>query len=180
MKSIRRRIRKLRTAPAPDPWRPLPAVAVGGLAAVGFTCDSDFLLALSSGGGRSLYDACSGERVARDHDADLAEWLSADKVTATGIGVAEGDRIHVAGLWGGGLSEMTSDGWSCAVVAPDWPVEQVVLQPPGADVIIEQFASSCIQVADSAATELRASGFSSDGQTFVVATSAEVTLWTRK
>lgn len=178
-KSIRRRLRKLKTSPAPDLWRHLATVAVGGLAAVGFTSDSNFLLALSTGGGRSLHDSRTGERVARDDDPELKAWMSTDNVTAAGIGPAEGQQIHVAGLWGGGLSAMTSDRWSCTVVAPDWPIEQVVLQPPGADVIIERSASGCVQVADLAATELRAAGFSSNGKTFVVATSADITLWTR-
>jgi hypothetical protein len=74
---------------------------------------------------------------------------------------------------------MTEDGWSCAVIAPDWPAQRVVLQPPGANLIVEKFAYGCVQIADSEAVELRTAGFSSDGRTLIVATSAGVSLWTR-
>jgi hypothetical protein len=179
VRSLRNRVRKLTTVPAPDPWRSLPVIAVGGLAAVGFTDDSKSLLVLSSAGGRSLYDTGTGERIARDRDANLNNWLSEDNTMAAGIGVVADDTVHVAGLWGGGLSTLTSDGWSCTVVAPDWPIERVVLQPPGADVITERFASGCVQIADSAVSDLRVAGFSPDGRTLVVATAADITLWTR-
>lgn len=179
VEAIANRIRELSTEPPPDPWIPLQVFAVGGLAAVGFSADSSALLALSTGGGRSLYDVRSGEQIARDRNQDVNEWLSSDGVVARGIGPVQDEEIRVAGLWGGGLSAMTSDGWSCRVVAPDWPTERVVLQPPGADVIIEQFASGCVQIADSAVVEVRAAGFSPDGRTLVVATSADLRLWIR-
>ena len=177
--AIRNRIRKLSTAAAPEPWVALPIQAVGGLAAVGFASGSNVLLVLSSGGGRSLYDVGTGERIARDRNGVVSEWLSADGVTARGIGPVEDEDVRVAGLWGGGLAAATADGWSCNVVAPDWPTERVVLQPPGADVLFKEFAAGCVQIADSAVVELRAAGFSADGKALVVATSADVSLWVR-
>lgn len=180
LEPMRQRLRELRTQFAPSPWHPLPPFAVGGLVAVGFTSDSTAVLVASSYGGRSLYDCRSAAQVARDRDDNELAWTSPGGISIQGIGPVANQVIPVAGLSGGGLSTGTRDGWSCKVVAPDWPIERVVLEPPGCDVAIEKFAEGCVQVADSLAVEIRAAGFSRDGRTFVVATSADISLWTRE
>jgi hypothetical protein len=179
IEQMRSRVRRLTTTVAPSPWQQLPTITIGGLASVGFSADSSCLLAVSLGGGRSLYATKTGERLARDRDTDLSSWVSADGTQASGIGIVGGVQIPVAGIWGGGLSKVAEDGWSCFVVAPDWPDEQVLLGRPGGDLWSENLGSHLFQVADSEIFEVRSAGFSPDGRSFVVATSGGIDLWAR-
>lgn len=171
------RLRSLKTAEAPPPWKLLRTASVGGLVAVGFGDDSSLLLVISWSG-RSLFDSATGDRIARDRDDDVAEWTSADYLTAEGIGPLEAVPVVVAGLWGGGLQRVTADGWSVNVVAPDWPDERVILQPPGGEVLSEAHSNGCVQLGQPI-NEVRAYGFSRDGATLVLATTSDLWMWRR-
>ncbi len=172
-----RRLRSLETAEPPPLWQHLTTAAVGGLVAVGFEDDSSALLVVSWSG-RSLFDVSTGERLARDRDDDVAKWTSADYVAAQGIGPLEGVPVVVAGLWGGGLQRVTADDWSVSVVAPDWPDERVILQPPGCGILSEGHSDGCVQIAQPS-NEVRACGFSRDGTTLVLATTSDLSIWSR-
>ena len=136
------------------------------------------LVLTGSWAGRGLFDTQTGGLVAWDTDEEVHRWMTHGHEYCEGIGPIEGSRIRVAGLWGGGLNRMTEDGWSVAVVAVDWPEERVILQPPGADVMIEHLASGCITIS-AAATELRCVGFAPSGRALVVVTASDVTIFGR-
>ncbi|GLY50800.1 hypothetical protein [Lentzea sp. NBRC 102530] len=165
---------------APAPWRPADnhEIAVGGLLGVGFGVDPvsgrDLLLLVVSSQGLGLLDAVTGERLARDRDDDLG-WPD-DDLTCPGIGVLEGVRVPVAGLAGGGL-HTGADGWSVDVVSPDWPHDRVLLSTWSP--FRGEHGEGWWHVFHSRHSELRAAGFSPSGRTLVVATSSDVTLWTR-
>ncbi len=177
---LRRRLRAMATAPPPPPWQLTADAAVGGLVCVGIAEQSvttELVMAVSWSG-RGVFDASSGELIARDRDELTGDWFDELALEAPGIGPLDGRRVPVAGLWGGGLLRSTRDGWSVAVHAPDWPLEMVVLQPPGSDIMNERRASGCV-VIDRPSADLRAVGFSASGRMLVQATSADLRLWVR-
>ncbi|MEU0480128.1 hypothetical protein ABZ260_13220, partial [Streptosporangium sp. NPDC006013] len=79
-----------------------------------------------SSNGRGLFDCSTGARIARDPDPD-AGWPDTDELVHEGIGPLSGITVPVAGLWGGGLHTTAPGSWAVDVVAPDWPVESVML-----------------------------------------------------
>jgi len=153
----------------PEPWRNLATVAVGGLTEVGLTDDERWVLVVSSGG-RGLFDAHTGLRVARDAATPTLEspWLDEKTRTAQGIGPADGMAVHVVGLWGGALPERTADGWW--VIAPEGGRDDTIwLMSSGG----ERWAL------DRPLTEVRAVGFAPSGELLVVATASDLALFTR-
>lgn len=173
---LRSRLRRIPLGQPPVPWRRLASHAVGGLTEVGFAGRSDLLLAVSSQG-RGLFDCLSGDRRARDPSPPDDGWYDEVRLTALGIGPLSDQLIRLSGLHGGGLSACTDDGWSVTRIAPDWPVESIVLNPPGASVLYEGHTEGCIKIAED--SELRAYGFSETGLSLVVATSNHFELWSR-
>jgi hypothetical protein len=71
----------------------------------------------------------TGSVVARDVKGDLLD-DNPYPIYTHEIGRLEGQRIPLAGLWGGGLRTTSPDGWVAHRVAPSWPVECAVLCPP--------------------------------------------------
>lgn len=174
------RIRSLPVESPPQPWVEVSSIAVGGLLAVGVHQDEvgrEFVVVLS-GSGRGVFDAVTGEKVARDPSAMDGDWLEESQLRMQGIGPAQGEWLTIAGIWGGGLPASTSDGWMVRTVAPDWPDEIVVLEPPGRSIYSENLADGCV-VFDKPITEVRAVGFTWSGQVLVEATSSDLQLWRR-
>ncbi|AWZ05092.1 MULTISPECIES: hypothetical protein [unclassified Streptomyces] len=171
--------------PAPEPWRPVPdhRNPVGGLTGIGFAVhpDSghDLVMAVSSAG-HGLFDAVTGERIARDRDPDpdTSTPDASPDLTCPGLGPIEGTRVHIAGLFGGGLHSGTPDGWLVDVVSPEWPHDRVILSTDGPP-HEGPAGGTWWHVFHSQYSELRAVGFSPSGLTLAVATSSDLTLWTR-
>lgn len=170
---------------APEPWRPVldRRTPIGGLLGIGFAVDPDSghdLVMVVSNDGHGLFDAVTGEKIARDRDPDpdTSTPDTAPDLTCPGFGPIGGTRVHIAGLFGGGLHRTTPDGWTLDVLQPDWPRDRVILSadggahegPPG---------GTWWHVFHSRYSELRAAGFSPSGLTLAVATSSDLTLWTR-
>ena len=167
---------RLLTAPVtdpPPPWQPHPVRPVGGLRAVGFGVAPESghdLMLVTSINGRGVFDTVTGELLARDDDPDPDLCFPhGSPLTCPGIGPLDGLDVHVAGLTGGGLHLVAST-WTVGVTAPDWPDHRIVLSQgggpwsPGRPWCHVHHATS----------ELRAAGFSSTGNTLVVATASEV------
>jgi hypothetical protein len=171
--------------PAPAPWQPVldNRTPIGGLMGIGFAAhpaDGRDLVMVISHDGHGLFDAVTGEKIARDRDPD-PETSTPDTspdLTCPGLGALTGTQVHIAGLFGGGLHTTTPDGWTLDVVAPEWPNHRVLLSadggtnngPPG----IRWW-----HVFHSDYSTLRAAGFSPSGLTLAVATSSDLNLWTR-
>jgi hypothetical protein len=156
-------------------WNLIASVAVGGLRSVGFDRHADLLLVVSSQG-RGVIDCLSGEKLARD---DEEYYEGEEHLEAEGIGLLQGKIIQMAGLFGGGLPLTTEDGWSIEIVCLNWPIEEVLISQPSsslygsinnnADHFEKVFSDSCI----------RAVGFSHSGQSLVIATTSDVTIYGR-
>ena len=154
---------------APKPWRRHPVYAVGGLFQVGYAARSDLLLVLSSQG-RGVFDCISGEKIARDY-AEAHDFFDPIRLTAAGFGPLAGQTVRMAGLFGGGLPFTTVDGWELEVQARIWPTHSVFLSVP------RTREPMCI--GEDGACEMRACGFSETGQSFIIATSCDLTIHTR-
>lgn len=164
---------------APEPWGDRVVVAVGGLLGVGFASDPDNgrdLLLVGSGSGLGLLDA-KGVRVAREY-GDEQGWPDGE-LTCPGIGPLSGVRVRMAGLHGGGLHAVTSDGWGVEVVGPDWPHHRVLLSAPWQSPWKGEHGETWWHVYHSKHMPLRAAGFSPSGRTLAVAVGSDVTLWSR-
>ncbi|TLS45738.1 hypothetical protein FE633_13305 [Streptomyces montanus] len=170
---------------APTPWRSVQdrRIPIGGLLGIGFAVHpvtGHELVMVVSHNGHGLFDAVTGEKIARDHDPDTATSTpdAHPDLACPGLGPVAGTPVRISGLFGGGLHRTTPDGWTLDVVSPDWPHDRVILSadggahqgPPG---------GTWWHVFHSNYSELRTAGFSPSGCTMAVATSSDLTLWTR-
>jgi hypothetical protein len=172
-------------APAPPPWHLVldSGTPVGGLLGIGFAVhpgNGHDLVMVVSHDGHGLFDAVTGEKIARDREPDPAGEMPDDSadLTCPGLGPVAGNRVRIAGLFGGGLHAGTADGWTVEVVAPQWPHERVLLSR-GSGIFRGELGQDWWHVFHSDYSTLRAAGFSPSGQTLAVATSSDLTLWAR-
>jgi hypothetical protein len=187
--ALRDRLLAAPVVPAPAPWRPVfestYGVPVGGLLGIGFASHPDSgrdLVMVVSNDGHGLFDAVTGEKIARDRDPDPEDGTpdAVADLTCPGLGPIAGSRVHIAGLFGGGLHTTTDDGWTLESVAPDWPHHRVLLSADGGLPHSGPYGEQWWHIFHSTYSELRAFGFSPSGQTIAVATSSDVSLWTRR
>ncbi|GGX97748.1 hypothetical protein [Streptomyces hiroshimensis] len=181
---LRDRFLSAPVVPAPDPWRPVSAhlIPIGGLLGVGFALDpasgKDLLMVVSSNG-HGLFDASTGERLARDYDPDPeTSTPTGPDLSCPGLGSLAGTQVRIAGLFGGGLHTTTDDGWTIQVFSPDWPHHRVLLSADGG-LCRGPAGEKWWHIFHSSWSELRAAGFSPSGRTLAVATSSDITLFTR-
>jgi hypothetical protein len=175
LKPLKEKLLSLRVDKAPDPWRLVTIVAVGGLRSVGSDRESENLLVVSSQG-RGVIDCLTGEKVARDYKEFYEDETSLE---AQGIGILSDRTIRMSGLFGGGLLRITQDGWQVECVTLRWPEQMLILLSPdshlygsitgGSDTITKLFEDSCI----------RAYGFSYTGKSLIIATTSDVTVFAR-
>ncbi|WP_329621182.1 hypothetical protein OG357_12315 [Streptomyces sp. NBC_01255] len=170
---------------APAPWQLVldHRTPIGGLLGIGFAVDPDTghdLVMVVSHDGHGLFDAVTGEKVARDRDPDPATSTpdAHPDLTCPGLGPVAGTGIRIAGLFGGGLRSTTRDGWTVDVVSPDWPHDRVILSVDGG-ANNGAAGGTWWHVFHSEHSELRTAGFSPAGRTLAIATSSDLTLWTR-
>ncbi|MFJ4782913.1 hypothetical protein [Streptomyces sp. NPDC088794] len=186
--ALRDRLLAAPVVPAHAPWRPVfestYGVPVGGLLGIGFASHPESgrdLVMVVSNDGHGLFDAVTGEKIARDRDPapeDGTPDAVAD-LTCPGLGPIAGSRVRIAGLFGGGLHTTTDDGWTLESVAPDWPHHRVLLSADGGLPHSGPYGEQWWHIFHSTYSELRAFGFSLSGRTIAVATSSDVSLWTR-
>jgi hypothetical protein len=157
----------------PLPWRRIAAHAVGGLLAVGFAENSDTLLVVSHQG-RGVFDCITGQRVARDREEDGYDPF---RLEALGIGPLADKPIRMSGLDGGGLPESTADGWRVERLTLQWPLESLLLTPPGSWIygVIYGKPHEFTKVFED--SEIRAWGFSPTGRTLLLATSSDMVIY---
>ncbi len=172
-------IQKIHDAPMtkpPAPWLCKNIVAVGGLRSVGFRRDSDLLLVVSSQG-RGVLNCATGEKIARDssqYDEDDCH------LEAEGIGPLAGQRISVAGLYGGGLPNGTSDLWHVISVSLQWPESLLLLVHPGSSLYGSRVNRPDHFTKIAKVLSLHAYGFSPTGKSLIIATSSDVTIYHRE
>lgn len=157
---------------SPLGWDKVTELAVGGLTEVGFSKSTNLLLIVSSSG-RSVVDCYSGRKVSRDYETD-GNWYDPANMQCRGIGSISGELIAISGLCGGGLPKINRFGESIEVVAPDWPIEDVIFCPPGKSALIADLQQGCCRIFSE---NLCTVGFSWDGIFLIIATSSDVIIW---
>ncbi|MFG2541289.1 hypothetical protein ACGFOM_02570 [Streptomyces sp. NPDC048594] len=183
-RAMRDRLLAAPVVPAPDPWRRVAFTPVGGLLGVGFAAHPDSgldLVMVVSHDGHGLFEAVTGKKIARNREPD-PEDDTLDLVpdlTCPGLGPVVGSRVHIAGLFGGGLHRTTGDGWTLEVVTPAWPNDRVLLSRDGGLPHAGPHGERWWHIFHASYSEIRAVGFSPSGQTLAVATSSDLSLWTR-
>ncbi|MFC7885988.1 hypothetical protein ACFUVV_29535 [Streptomyces sp. NPDC057376] len=187
-RTLRNRLLAAPVVPAPDPWRPVfeyrRGVPVGGLLGIGFASHPESghdLVMVVSRDGHGLFDAVTGEKIARDRDPDPEDSTPAAvaDLSCPGLGPVAGSRVRIAGLFGGGLHTTTGDGWALEVVTPAWPNERVLLSCDGGLPHTRPHGQEWWHVFHADYSSFRAAGFSPSGHTLAVATSSDLSLWTR-
>ncbi|MHC5906527.1 hypothetical protein ACVNF4_21870 [Streptomyces sp. S6] len=179
--AMRERLLAAPVVPAPEPWRRVAYTPVGGLLGIGFAVrpdTGDDLVMVVSNDGHGLFDAVTGEKIARDPEGDFPD--SDPDLTCPGLGPVAGHRVHIAGLFGGGLHTGASGGWALQVVAPAWPNERVLLSRGSGLPHSGPHGERWWHLFHSNYSELRAAGFSPSGRTLAVATSSDLSLWIRE
>ncbi|MEU3981128.1 hypothetical protein AB0F77_13565 [Streptomyces sp. NPDC026672] len=188
-RALRDRLLAAPVVPAPAPWRPVfehaYGVPVGGLLGIGFAAHPDSghdLVMVVSHDGHGLFDAVTGEKIARDRDPDPDDGTpdAVADLTCPGPGPIAGSRVHIAGLFGGRLHTTTGDGWTLEAVTPAWPHDRVLLSVDGGLPHTGPYGERWWHIFHSTYSELRAFGFSPSGETVAVATSSDLSLWTRR
>jgi hypothetical protein len=83
--------------------------------------------------GHGLFDAVTGEKIARDRDPDPDEDTpdASPDLSCPGLGPIAGSRVRMAGLFGGGFHTVIADSWVLEVVTPAWPNDRVLLSRDG-------------------------------------------------
>ena len=182
---LRERYLAATVMPAPEPWQPVRdrRTPLGGLLVMVFAdqpARGQALELVLPRDGHGLFDAVTGDKIARDRDPD-PETSTPDAhpdLTCPGLGPIAGVPVRIAGLFGGGLHSTTPDGWTLDVVSPEWPHERVILSADGGS-HRGPAGRTWWHIFHSEYSELRAAGFSPSGLTLAVATSSDLTLWTR-
>ncbi|MEU0113115.1 hypothetical protein ABZ137_05140 [Streptomyces bobili] len=185
--AMRDRLLAAPVVPAPSPWRPVfgsSLVAVGGLLGIGFAVhpgSGNDLVMVVSQDGHGLFDAVTGERIARDRDPTPGDATpdGSEDLSCPGPAPIAGTRVRIAGLFGGGLHSGTGDGWSVEVVQPAWPNERVLLSRGEGLPHRGPHGEKWWHVFHASWSTFRAAGFSPSGRTLAVATSSDLTLWSR-
>jgi len=159
----------------PSPWKLIGDFAIGGLLAIGYASQKDYLLVVSSQG-RGLFDAVHGEKLSRNPDT-ANNWLNEIKLTALGIAPIVDEPIRIAGIFGGGLPFTTHDGWNIEIIASPWTQTNIFLCKPYTSLF--QNIENGFKIATNDVCEFRAVGFSETGNSFAVATSCSLKFFSR-
>lgn len=172
LEPLKKRLRSLEIDQVPDPWKRLATFSTGGLRSVGYDRESDNLLVVSSQG-RGVIDCLKGQKIARD---DEEYYENETYLEAQGIGILSDRIIRMAGLFGGGLSTITEDGWQLECVTLSFPEQMVILLPPNS--YLYSKPDRMTKIYEDA--DIRAYGFSYSGKSFVIATPSGVTIFARE
>lgn len=172
--SLREVLYQLPMVVPPRPWIAKGIFSIGGLTEVGYVSGTDFLLVVSSQG-RGLFDCLAGEKIARDPE-DTWDGLNQTLLISPGIGPYAQSTIRLAGLHGGGLPRTTHDGWGMQYIPLPWPCHFIYLTLPWKRDSFDEW----IKIATDGACEFRACGFSETGRSFVIATSCDLTIYSRE
>lgn len=161
-------------------WKHKNTFAIGGLENVGYAPNQDFLIVVSSQG-QAIFNCKTGEKIARKYD-DLHWWAQFDQVnhTVTGFDFLSNIKIKLHGLHGNdNLPKTSQDNWSLVVseLEPDdKPFEKYSIKR---FYLISPNKQEIKVIGKDGACELRALGFSDTGDTFIVALSCELMIYSR-
>lgn len=155
--------------------------AIGGLFEVGFAPNQDLLMVLSSQG-QGIFDCTKGEKIARLHnDLEWSNYYKEGTYSIIGFDVLSNIEITTCGLDSPDiLSKKTADGWELIITEPEpeeEPYEEYLTQMI---YLVSPDQKERIYITEDGACELRAFGFSGTGNSFIVATSCDLVIWSKQ
>ena len=161
-------------------WEHKDTFSIGGLDNIGFAPKQDSLLVLSSQG-QGIFDCIRGEKVARlNNGSDWWKDFNQSTNSINGFDILSNVEIYTSGLYGGDhLPKVTADGWTLIVSQPqpdDKPFENYLVQRI---FLLSPDKREEIFITKDGPCELRAYGFSDTGDSFVVALSCDLTIYSR-
>jgi len=159
---------------APPGWVS-KTMAVGGLIEIGFSSQIEHYLLIVSHSGRGLFNCQTLELIDRDYEVEFDSDTS--ELWTEGFGALKGEKVRVAGLYGGGLPLSNPMGDHLETMALDWPYVDIIFEPQYKSVFEEKDASACFKVFYHDVP--RAWGFSVSGDIFVIATSHSLSVYRR-
>jgi hypothetical protein len=163
-------------------WNHKNTFAIGGLENIGFAPKQDFLIVLSSQG-QGIFNCKTGEKIARQHDDENSNWWDRFNQTTNsiiGFNILENIEIPTCGLYGNdNLTKTTQDGLTLIASEPepdDKPFEKYLVKRI---YLVSPDKNEKIYVAKDGACELRAFGFSDSGDTFIIALTCDLVIYSR-
>ena len=172
-KRLQNLVNQTKATDEPNGWKK-NTFAIGGLTEIGFSKQNPDLLLVISSQGRGVIDCQNSKLIERDNDTNW-DWIDSYEMTSKGIGLLSNEKIHVSGLHGGGLPLMNKNGDNLLYMATEWPIIDIIFEPNFKSIYKENEAKECFRIFHD--YELRAYGFSYDGETFVIATSSEIDIY---
>lgn len=164
---------KTKKVEAPTGWKK-ETFAIGGLHSVGFSKKIPEMLLVVSSQGRGLIDCSKLELIGRDYN-DSWEWMNSYELWTIGIGELSAEKIVVGGIDGGGLPFSNKYGDSIQFMATQWPIIDLIFEPHYKSLYKENETKDCFRIFHD--YELKAYGFSYDGNYFITATSSDVNIY---
>jgi hypothetical protein len=169
-----RRLDAVPAVEAPAGWKLLPPIHLSGLTDLGFSRDGKFILFITSQG-RGLVDCETGQKVARDHDAN-GDWFDPFQLRSKGIGPAGSTVFETAGVHGGGLPLTNAFGDSLEAIGREWPHSDLFFCSAHGSIRSESLVKTCVKLLRD---DFVAYGFSWCGNYFVVGVSDHALIWRR-
>lgn len=154
-------------------WKKLGKYAVGGLLEIGFSRQQELLLVISSQG-RGVFDCRTGEKIFRCHEESYDN-PNEQSLKSLGIGPLAEELIDLVGIYGGGLPTINKHGDSLISIAPNWPKTDIIFCEHYGSIYNENTCKHCTVLASE--YEIRAYGFSWQGNVLIYATSDGFTLY---
>ncbi|AWH72677.1 hypothetical protein DCS32_00360 [Dokdonia sp. Dokd-P16] len=160
----------------PTGWKK-ETFAVGGLSEVGFSKEFPELLLVVSSQGRGIIDCSKFELIDRDNNDDF-DWFNSYELWSIGIGKLANEKISVGGLCGGGLPLLNQFGDGIQYMATEWPIIDLIFEPNFKSIYKEDDGKDCFRIFHD--YEIRAYGFSYNGEYFITATSSEINVYRKE
>lgn len=161
-------------------WEKKVEWAIGGLLEIGFKSNSDLLMVLSSQG-RGIFDCLTAERIGRDYIDYYNEKWDCGTGIVEGFGVLDNEEIICGGFEVPDiLKKETIDNWKVIAeieTRPDWQNKKLKAEVMYLKnlVLNEKQEVGVFHYGIN-----RGYGFSETGDSFVIATSSEISVWNRK
>ncbi|KGO92349.1 hypothetical protein [Flavobacterium subsaxonicum] len=161
-------------------WKNNGTYTVSGLYNVGFASGRDLILVLSAQG-QGIFDCTTGLKVASDYKSDWWDNYNQTTNTIAGFDCLQNIKIHTCGLYNpDNLLKITQDGWTLEVSEPEpdyMPFENYLVQKI---YLVSPNKTDRIFITNDGPCELRALGFSDTGNSFIVALSCEIIIYSRE
>lgn len=173
---LQKLVDKANTSDVPYGWIK-ETFAIGGLSEVGFSKKHPELLLVVSSQGRGVIDCSKLELIERDNDTNW-DWINSYELWAMGIGKLSDEKIEISGLHGGGLPLGNKSGDGMTFMATNWPIIDLIFEPNFKNIYKEGDGKDCFIIFHD--YELRAYGFSYNGEYFITATSSELNVYRKE